>query len=256
MSYITNDPYDRDLYTVKQYGDHTVKITYCKTMRKAGWESPGFDGTEPKAKKGTVNGEKLSNNLSRAKSTVREYALCNPWDYWCTLTISPEKHDRYDLNGIMTVFGKWVQNYNARCEQKDKVVYLLVPEKHQDGAWHLHGFIKGIKEKDLYVNKYGHLTWKQYEKKFGFISMDRLKDQDKASSYVTKYMTKDTDKSVTELNKRSFYASKGLQKAVELYKGKGEFLSSWDWEHPDGYCKIKTLDVRKDNIHDYIEVYE
>jgi hypothetical protein len=251
MRFTTDNPYRHDVYTIKQYGEHTVKIAYCSTMRESGWE----DDRKHKAKC-SVNDDKLPNNLARAKNTVREYALCNPWDWWCTFTIDKEKQDRYDLDLIMHSFGEWIHNYNRRCPDEHKVKYVVVPEKHKDGAWHFHGFIRGIRPSDLYVNEHGYMCWKQYEKKFGYISMSKIQDLDKASSYVLKYMTKDTEKNVTELNRHLYYSSKGLEKATELYRGKAEFVGDWDWEHPDGYCKIKNLDVRKDNLHDYIEVLE
>ena len=34
------------------------------------------------------------------------------------------------------------------------------------------------------------------------------------------------------------------------------YFGNWDWEHEDGYVKVKTLDTRKDNLNDYIEVYQ
>ncbi len=248
-SFTTDSPYKNDIFTVKQYGEHTVRIAYIQTMREAGWE----DLRDHKPK-GSVNDEKLTNNLARAKATVREYALCNPWDWWCTFTINAEKCNRYNLDEFYTQFAEFIHSYNKRQSSEHKVKYLLVPEQHSDGAWHMHGFIRGINPKDLYKNEHGYMTWKQYEKKFGYISMDKIKSLDKSSSYILKYMTKDTDKNVTEMNRHLYYCSKGLEKATELYRGSAEYYGKWDWEHPEGYCKIKTLDVRKDNIHDYIEV--
>lgn len=250
MAFTTDTPYERDVYTVKQLGEHTVRIAYCSTLRKSGWEDD-----RPKTKKASVNTEKLTNNLSRAKSTVKELAICNPWDYWCTFTINPDKYDRYNLDAYFKDLGKFINNYNSyNCPDEYKVKYLLVPEQHKNGAWHLHGFIKGIKPQDLFTNTNGYLDWKQYHNKFGFISMDHIRDMDKCSSYILKYMTKDTDKNVTELNRHLYYCSKGLQRGVELYRGSALYIGAWDWEHPDGYCKVKTLDVRKDNISDYMEI--
>lgn len=248
---VSANPYIRDVYTVKQYGEHTVKIAYCSTIREKGWETE-----RPYSSKTSANTDKLDNNLSRAKQTVKEYALCNPWDYWCTFTIDAQKYDRYNLDTFKKEFKEFLHNYNRRCPDESKVRYLLVPEQHKDGAWHLHGFIKGIKSEDIYTNKHGYLTWKQYEKKFGYISMDIIKDMDRAASYILKYMTKDPGKNVSELNKHMYYASNGLQKAVELYRGKANYYGKWDWEHPDGYCKVKTLDSRSDNISDYMEIIE
>ena len=248
MSLTTNSPYRHNVFSVKQLGEHTVKIAYCSVIRESGWEC------EKDFKiKGSVNTEKLSNNLSRAKSTVKEYALCNSWDWWCTFTIDPKKFDRNNLDEYFKKFSKFLNNYNSKAVEEYKVKYLLVPEQHKDGAWHMHGFIKGIKPKDLYINQFGYSTWKQYEKNFGFISMDRIQDLDKCSSYILKYMTKCEDKNVTELNRHLYYCSKGLNKAKELYRGNAIFHGDWDWEHPDGYCKIKTIDITKDSLDDFLE---
>ena len=102
---------------IKKYGDK-YKVTWCKSVRKKGYEkylrdeydgliqSP-FDGSWvsvsevsdfiPESNNKLVSDVKLSNNISRAKSKVFEYAYCNHWDYFITLTISPDKYDRYDL---------------------------------------------------------------------------------------------------------------------------------------------------------------
>jgi len=251
MSGFTDNPYKRDIYTVKQFGEHTVKIAYCSTLRESGWE----DLRETK-KKGSVNSEKLDNNLSRAKATVKELALCNPWEWFCTFTIDSQKYDRYQLDKYYSEFAKFLKKYNERQPMEYKVKYVLIPEQHEDCAWHIHGIIKGINPNDIYINQNGYLGWKQYEKKFGFISFAKIEDIDRASSYILKYMTKDKSKNVSEINRHLYYCSKGLNRAVELYRGSALYHGSWDWEHPDGYCKIKTLDVRKDNISDYMEIYD
>ena len=247
----TDDPYLHDVFTVKQMGEHTVRISYVSVMREAGWEFN--DDYKPK---GSVNDEKLSNNLARAKTVVREYALCNPWNWWCTFTINAEKCDRYNLDVFYKSFSRFINDYNKRRADEYRVKYLLVPERHKDGAWHMHGFIHGIDPKDLYKNEYGYMTWKQYNNKFGYISMDTIQDIDKSASYILKYMTKDKDKNVTEVNKHLYYCSKGLERATELYRGGGVYFGTWDWQHPDGYCKVKNLDVRKDDISNYLKVFD
>lgn len=252
---VSNTPYKHDIFTVKHYGEHTEKITYISTLREAGWE----DNREYKPKC-SVNDKKLDNNLSRAKSKVKEYAMCNRFDYWCTFTLDKEKYDRYNLKKFARDFSEFIHNYNRNCKRYGfdtyKVEYLLVPEKHKDDAWHMHGFIKGIRPQDLVQNEQGFMEWKQYRKKFGYISMDKIKDADRASSYILKYMTKDEEKNVTALGGHLYYCSKGLNTAVELYRGSGVFKGEYDWEHPEGYCKVKTIDTRKESIHDWFEVEE
>lgn len=242
-------PYLSDQFTVSQYGEHIVKIVYHKSLMRSGWE---FSKSKPR--KGSVNEEKLDCNVSRTRSAVREYVLCNPWAYWCTLTVSPQKHDRYDLEGFKKELSEFFHNLNRRRSPENKLVYLLVPEMHRDGAWHMHGFLNGLQASDLYVNENGYLGWKKYENKFGFISIDPIRDIDRASSYVTKYITKDLQNTVKKINAHSFYASHGLSHATRLYSGSASFKGEYDWEHPDGFCKIKNVDLRREAVEDFLEI--
>ena len=109
----------------------------------------------------------------------------------------------------------------------------------------------------MYRNRNGFLSWRQYEDRFGFISMKHIAGEnaiDKLSSYMSKYMTKDISKTVKDLGAHSYYSSQGLQKAQTLYKGHATLHCGWDWEHPEGYCKVKTFDTRTEDIEEFIEV--
>lgn len=86
--------------------------------------------------------------------------------------------------------------------------------------------------------------------------MDKIKNKERASSYILKYMTKDTAHSISELNAHLFYASKKLNRSEEIYRGSGVFKGSWDWEHEDGYCKIKNVDLRTETIDQYLDFVE
>lgn len=242
--------YNYNQFTVKELG-HLTRIT-CTSVSPI----PGIESTigQKYTPKGSVNTSKLENNISRAKSQVRELGLCNPWDYFVTLTISPTKYNRFDLPLFIKDFTTFLHNYNKRCDESEKVHYLLIPEKHLDGAWHLHGLIRGIRESDLYTNQYGYLTWKQYETKFGFISMERIKSKERVSSYILKYFTKDSSKNVSEVGAHLYYRSKGLQTAKVIYRGNACLHADWDYEHPDGYCKVKTIDTRYQDLECILEV--
>lgn len=239
--------YDNNILSVKQYGDNIVKVSMLSSCRVGGYE----DDIQYSAK-GSVNDCKLSNNLSRAKTRVKELALCNSWKYWCTFTISPDKYDRYNLEVYRKDFAKFIKNLNLR--RIEKIVYLLIPEMHEDGAWHMHGFINGLGDSDLVLNNNGYYTWKKYNDKFGYMSLSLIDDLEKSSSYCLKYMTKDKSRNVSDLGAHLYYCSKGLNSAVTLYKGHGNFHGEWDWEHPDGYVRIKNLDLRKDDLSEYVEV--
>lgn len=243
--------------SVKQYGDK-YKVTWCKSTRKKGYElytaneydglvQNPFDGiwtpevSELVSKKDKpVSFEKLANNISRARSKIFEYAYCNQWDYFVTLTISPEKYDRHDFKTYIKDLGRFINNYNTH--HGSKIFYLLVPEQHKDGAWHVHGLISGILPKHLCINEYDYLDFPMYAKKFGYCSLSPVDNHEAISKYITKYVSKDLLS--RSLGERCYYCSRGLKKAVLLYQFENidpDFIE-WDFEHEDGYCKSAMVD--------------
>ena len=207
-----------------------------KKIRQKGWE------VEKKKRIVGVNQDKLENNLTRSKTTVNDLAICNEWDWWCTLTISPDKHDRSDLPEFRRKFGRWLTNKNRYLDNSDKISYLLVPEKHKDGNWHMHGFLKG--NIDVAKNEHGYFDWYEYRDKFGFISLSKIKNQEKAASYITKYMTKDLQKSVSELGEHTYVATKGLKRPIAIKKGisnSNRYPSDWENE----YVAISTITTKE-----------
>ena len=126
---------------LKQYADDYYKLVNLRSVRKAGYEDSSPSPVLPAARC-AANNKKLSNNLSRARSAVYALARCNPWSYFVTLTLDPSKVDRNDLKAAYRKLAKWINNYNSR--HNCKVLYLLVPEPHKDGAWHFHGLLSGL----------------------------------------------------------------------------------------------------------------
>lgn len=245
---------------IKKYGDK-YKVTWCKSVRKKGYEkylrdeydgliqSP-FDGSWvsvlevsdfiPESNNKLVSDVKLSNNISRAKSKVFEYAYYNHWDYFITLTISPDKYDRYDLKAYIKDLGKFINNYNT--VHHSKISYVLIPEQHKDGAWHMHGLISGILSKHLETNKNGYLDFPMYARKFGFCSLSSIKNHEAVCKYITKYVTKELFS--RSCGERCYYCSKGLKKAELLFRLEDcnpDFIK-WDFEHEDGFCKTAMTD--------------
>lgn len=245
--FVTSDLFDRDIYCIKQYTDTKYKITQLSACRKKGYED-----NVKHSKKNSVNEDKLMNNISRAKAIVREYVLCNPWDYWCTFTISPQKYDRHNIKQFQKDFSEFIHNQNRNREIKIK--YILIPEMHKDGAWHMHGFIYGLSDSDIGLNDNGYYTWIKYNDKFGYMSLSKIKDIDRASNYALKYMTKNEEKNISELGAHLYYASQNLKKAELIYKGHGMLHCEWDWVHEEGFCRIKNVDLNKEALEEIFEV--
>lgn len=175
---------------------------------------------------------KLASSISRAKRVILEKALCNEWEWFCTFTISKDHFDRKNLETWRDSFTQWMRDQRKKGK---KIRYLLVPEMHQDGSWHAHGFLSGLAESDLIsfadMHKRGdkvprklwkssYMNWEAYQQKFGFCSLGKIKNSTAAGFYVTKYITKENDRMVKAVGLHSYYASLGLntaQKFVDFF---------------------------------------
>lgn len=236
MLRVKDSPYEYNVAILKRYNKNTYKLTVHKVIRKKGVEMP------VKHKKNSVNTSKLENNISRAKTKIYEYAMCNDFDYFVTLTLDPKKIDRYDLNSYIKKLGKFLNNYNTN--HNTKVQYVLIPEMHKDGAWHMHGLIKGILSKHLIKNDNGFLNWEHYSSRFGYISLSKIKNTSACAKYITKYINKDIDNTVKELGARTYYCSKGLKKAVEIKRG--TLAKEFQFQFENEYIKTSAFKIDDD----------
>lgn len=204
---------------VKQYGER-YKITVCKYDI---WDIK--DGNNSR----NVNELKLDSNIKRARSKVYEYAACNEWEYFATLTLDAKKQNRYDLGEYIKDLGQFIRDERKRTGKSIK--YLLIPEQHKNGAWHMHGYFSGIPSEDVTHNNNGYYHWQRYYERFGYCSLDHIKDKDKCDSYIVKYISKDLGGQAIGKNKKLYYASRGLNTATTLHRGyTSKRLTSPDWE--------------------------
>lgn len=174
--------------------------------------------------------KKLDSSISRARRVVLELALCNHWDYFCTFTLS-SSHDRFDLQVWFKSFAQWLRDLRKKGFN---IKYLLIPERHQKGSWHAHGFLSGLPASQLvsfrqmdidgyrspdgkrlpkYLRDSEYLNWPAYQSKYGFCSLGSIRNPVACSYYITKYITKDIGTLVSDLGAHVYYASHGLQRS-------------------------------------------
>ena len=222
MLYKLKNKYIENMVTLKKIGDRYKLSCSYLVLNKM------FEYSRNNENRGKVNDAKLTNNIVRARSTVLELAMCNPWEYFVTLTLNQKKYDRYNLDKYIKDLGQFIRD--QRKKYKSDIKYLLIPEQHKDGAWHMHGFLHGLTSDMLQKNERGYMDWVDYCKKFGNCSIGKIEYKDRASIYITKYVTKDYTKSVTKLNAKMYYCSRGLQRAEKIKEGllNGQ-LSNPDW---------------------------
>lgn len=83
----------------------------------------------------------LYSSLSRSKKTVREYAMCNVWEWFGTLTFDKEKIDRFNFDECSKKVRKF---FNNLLKDYKTFRYLAIPEQHKNGAWHFHVLFSGL----------------------------------------------------------------------------------------------------------------
>lgn len=86
-------------------------------------------------------------SIQRARSMLEQYAYCNPWTYFVTLTLSPEKGDRGDLATFKAHFKRLCSD--VKRATGESVSFVIVPELHADcKSWHMHALMN-IPDKEL-----------------------------------------------------------------------------------------------------------
>ena len=245
--YENTHKFEYDITTVRSFNGR------LKLVRHNALRTKGIEDVDQHTRKGSVSDVKSDNNISRAKNRVFELALCNPWNIFLTFTLDPRKYDRDDLQKFQKDISQFIRNYNRNHSLNIK--YLLIPEEHKKGGWHMHGFLMGLPDEYLrlftlseklpkYIReklKSGQAVyeWEPYRKKFGFCDLEVVKDQFAVSAYVTKYITKDLDRTVRESGAHLYYCSQGLSRSVVIFRGKANDGLVYDYE--SDYNSIKWL---------------
>lgn len=189
--------------------------------------------------------ERWKSNLSRARIAIEEYALCNEWDYFVTLTIDGEKLARSDLEKFRKKLQQMIRD--LRRNDGTGIDYLFVPELHpvalKEGKteWHIHGLAKmpekylvPFENKRIYGkdgNKYPPKYvrekllqgvpisyWKQYNNAFGYSIIEPVRNRDASARYLMKYVSKEQGETAQHLEKGQnlYYHSTGLQRAKKV----------------------------------------
>lgn len=126
-------------YFMYQYNDTNFRILKQKYCRER-----GFELIEKAKKIIKTDKEELQRvSLSRSKRFIREISLSNDFDYFVTLTVNKEMCDRYDVDVCQQHLKDILHNYQRICKRQNKdFKYILITERHKDGAFHFHGLMK------------------------------------------------------------------------------------------------------------------
>jgi len=248
LNYNKKDIFNYDYIKFLKYNNDNYKLIQFKhPVRKPGFEEDSkfkIDNEDIEETEKTENQEEeyLRQSISRTKKNIHDYALCNDFQYFVTLTFDRKKYDSTDIRLLKLQVGQWLNNYKKRTNSNLK--YLLIPELHSDKEhFHFHGLISGIeditefRESSKGIMRY---NWKSWHDKFGFTSLEQIRSLESVSKYITKYITKDL---VIEFNKQRYLVSKGLKKPETFFA-----LNNYTKEIP---CNFENEYVRILNISSY-----
>ena len=184
--------------------DSHIKIIKYKNAYKKPDQSKRIGKKKKKSKE-----DYFESAIQRTKTAITDYSLSNNFNYFCTLTLDPKKIDRYDYDVIVPQITKFLRKNISR--------YLLVPEKHKDGAFHFH-LLADIPTNAL-THTFGN-NWSLNSYTLGYSNARPIKksglDNLRVSYYIQKYITKQLIQAVPKGRKR-YWVSRGLCLPTKFY---------------------------------------
>lgn len=161
----------------------------------------------------SINDETLERSLRRTQSEIADIIDCNDFVWFGTLTLSPDKVNRLDDDEVLNKVNNFLK---VLRRNSPKTQYLLVPERHKDGALHFHALFTDLSVPMVDSGKKWHnepiYNLKPYT--LGFSNFTKIRDKAKTANYCRKYITKDL--LAMRKNKKRYWASRGLNRPERI----------------------------------------
>lgn len=180
---------------VKVYpdGSRHLMVATRPIFKDEGWELIEDEEKEFVSKPKDMTKEDVRwDSAKRAKEKAIDIARLNDFSYFTTWTLNKELIDRYDRQQVK----KKLRNFLRNGVQRKDLMYLVIPEYHEDGAIHMHGLIRGDYQ---YVDsglktKRGQIIYNMPDWSWGFSTAVQIGSKEGAIRYVSKYITKENHK--------------------------------------------------------------
>lgn len=154
------------------------------------------------------------NSRNRSVNKIYHLSRSNVWDWFVTLTFNPSKVDSFD-------YGECTKNlhdyFHALRKKAPGLKYILVPELHQSGRYHFHGLLAACDGMEFvdsgHTCRDGSPIYNIPGYKLGFTTATRVKDNERVTKYLSKYITKDL--CAASFGKKRYWASRNLNQCEE-----------------------------------------
>ena len=264
---------------IKRYPDGGAVVTVFDRaiMRERGLEDAGGSraAAEPEgegAARRTPESDKRDRAQRRAKAAVYDLARCNDLGLFLTLTVSPERADRYDAAEVLRHLRYWLDN----AVRRRGLVYVLIPELHKDGAVHFHALTnealelvdsgtvippgggkprkpRSAAQRQAWLAAGGVVVYNVPGWSWGYSTAIRLYgDRRAAVGYVVKYITKAEGK----IGGRWYYSGGKLKRPV-VYADDLDFTAAAECGHvfdvAELGCRGVKIEMEGDSVHETME---
>ena len=170
-------------------------------------------------------------SLNRTKNAIYNIARSNVWKWFITLTISPDKADRSNYDEVVKRLKIFLNHLQQRTCPDLK--YLIVPELHLDKTnYHFHGLLADCDELEFVFSgifdKKGRPVFNIPKWSYGFTTATLVGDTSRASSYITKYVTKESEQYLK--NKHRYYANRNTLRTLPeklVVNDKTDFIETY-----------------------------
>lgn len=216
-------------------GSQVVTVSDKPIFREPGWEiaNKWEPDSRPKAENRDGSAEDLERARRRARAAVADLGRANAFRYFVTLTLDSSRIDRYDEGITVKELRRWLSHQ----VQRRGLVYVLVPERHKNGAIHFHGLIndalplldsgtvkppeggkprrpRSAAQRAAWLDGGGQVCYNIPSWQYGFsTALELYGDYRKAVAYVCKYIGKDSEK----IGGRWYYSGGNLKRPTASY---------------------------------------
>lgn len=194
----------------------------------------------------------ISVSMARTKNNIYNIARSHVWKWFVTFTFNRDKTDASDYELVVKRLCKNIEHTKER--RCPNLKYLIVPELHSDGInYHFHGLFSGCDELDFvfsgHFDKQGRPVFNLPSWRWGFTTATLVGDTARASGYICKYVTKDTERYL--YGKRRYFSNAKKTEGEKLVIDKYEFLEMY--ADDISYMKDFYIDAAHQHIT-YIEM--
>lgn len=162
----------------------------------------------------------FENSINQTRKRVFNLVKSNKWEYFITLTFKREdiKWSADNYNDVARCCTQFMANLKRRYAPD--LIYIIVPEFHSDGKnFHFHGLVANVGSikfvESGHFTDAGDIIFNMIQWKYGFSTATVVKDSDKCSSYISKYMNKNNLNSIP--NKKRYFCSRNILKVQPTF---------------------------------------